>query len=94
MAFTARHEDPIDGLRMVSWDRGRLDGDPDLVARVEAAAQDLEGSKVGPHEGPYTFDNHLASDLSALIIMAQVLPGATFTGEVPERPAIPEGAVG
>lgn len=93
MAFVARGLLGTEEV-LVAWDKGVITGDQPAVEAVQAQAQALEGSQVGPHEGPYTYENHLASDLSAFIIMNQVVLAATFTGDLPERPAIPEGAVG
>lgn len=86
----------------VSWNNGALSGDADAVAFAQELARDLEGQTVGPWEGPYTEHNHLQEPLSALIIISDavaMLSGdgdsdTTVTGDVPERPAIPAGAIG
>lgn len=93
MAFTVTGF--LDGRAVrVDWDNGRLMGDQDGIIAVLAEAEANDGEPVGPHEGPVTFRDHLTSDLSAMILMAQALAPAVVTGDVPVRPAIPEGAIG
>jgi len=82
--------------RMVTWDNGRVIGDADAVEMVVADARLREGEAVGPIEGPTTGRRHLRSPLSALIIMSSLFDPDTLvlSGDVPERPPIPEGAIG
>lgn len=89
-------ESPPDQERCITWDRGRVRGDPALVEWVRSEARRLDGQRVGPEEGPYTRRGHLSSPLSACIIMAEAFLTNTvrITGDVPRRPPIPSGAIG
>ena len=81
----------------VEWrEGGRLFGDAAFVAEIAAEAALLSGRDIGPEEGPYTRYKHLSSPISAGIVIASLMVGGTVTvsGDVPERPAIPEGAKG
>jgi len=51
---------------------GRLTGDFNLVRLLEIEAEIMKGYKVGPSAGPFTVENHLASDLSAWFLLLQV----------------------
>lgn len=77
-----------DGKRVssVTWDDGKLSGDPYLVLSLEVLAEHLEGRRVGPPEGPHTVTNHLRSGLTVVILAEQVFPYRfTATGDVPTR---------
>lgn len=80
-------------IATVTWQDGKLDGDITAVRMVELQAELLEGRMVGP-VGIYTTQDHLSSDLSALMIIADVMDGViSVTGNVPTAPLPPEGAV-
>ena len=81
--------------RFVRWDAGAIDGDATAVALVQSKAASLDGRAGGPIEGPTTERNHLASGLSTLFILRDVFADdALYSGDVPVRPALPDGAVG
>lgn len=82
--------------RAVTWRDGTLRGDAALIAVATEQATALHGHPVGPHEGPVTTREHLASPLSALMILADLfIPGTVeLSGDVPQRPPIPKGAIG
>jgi hypothetical protein len=78
----------------VTWTDGELSGDAPAVERIHARAEELEGELVGPPTGPFTEVDHLQDGLSALFIMDEVFDAITeATGDVPEAPEVPEGAV-
>lgn len=57
----------------VTWTGGVLAGDKAAVDEVKALAQVLEGTAVGPEpDGPFTYANHLANPLSALLLIEDV----------------------
>jgi hypothetical protein len=76
-----------------TWRRGRLSGSPELVVAAIDRATGLDGERVGPVEGPATRHDHLASPLSACIIISALFIHGTqrYSGDVPMRPAIPRG---
>jgi hypothetical protein len=80
----------------ITWNDGKMEGDDFLVQSCRQEALLLVGERIGPHEGPYTRNRHLAEPTSACIIMVSLfVPNTvTFTGDIPERPALPEGAIG
>lgn len=82
--------------RAVTWRDGTLSGDAVLIAVATERATALHGHPVGPHEGLVTTHSHLASPLSALFILCDLfIPGTVdLSGDVPQRPPIPNGAIG
>jgi hypothetical protein len=81
----------------LTWDGGELSGDDLPIAWVLARADELDGVLVGPVEGPYTSTRcqHLQEPTSALYVITGVFTkGAELSGDIPMRPAIPEGAIG
>lgn len=82
--------------RAVTWDEGELRGDPILVELLRLEAETSDGYPIGPNEGPYTMRDHLRSDSSTLALLHTILaPGTvSFAGKRPERPEIPDGAIG
>jgi hypothetical protein len=88
----ALHTEP----RALCWDNGSLSGDPALVAAAVERAAAQAGEHVGPVEGPYSTTHHLSYPISALINMSDLFIPSTLSlsGDVPERPPIPEGAIG
>jgi hypothetical protein len=91
---------PRRGIRLgwgeITWNDGKMEGDEPLVEAVRQEALLLVGERIGPHEGPYTRNRHLAEPTSACIIMVSLfIPNTVrFSGDVPQRPAVPDGAVG
>ena len=69
------------------WTRGTLAGDPVMVAAARDRANALDGQHVGPVEGPVTITDHLASGISAVMILAALFVPCTIevTGDVPAR---------
>lgn len=95
--FTARGRltsDPGGPIRSIAWNDGVLTGDVTLVDHIRAWARALEGFQVGPIEGPITLTDHLASGVSAVMIIADRLVDPEFSGSIPTRPGIPPGAIG
>lgn len=96
MAFTVRGQ-----IRsrpaMLAWDAGRLDGDAFAVQQAQDDAAWYTGEVVGPVGGPYVTKNYFAEALSAAIFLQEVVfdrePELTWSGDIPEPPAVPEGAV-
>lgn len=84
-----------DKLRGVEWDNGTLTGDRLACFVLTQESEARRGVPVGPDEGPYTFRDHLRDPLSALMLMRELFSDdAQFSGDVPVRPDIPEGAIG
>lgn len=82
------------GRRAVTWEDGSLSGDAVVVALVEGEAAAREGSAVSFPTMDATFHNHLTSPLSFMLLAMDVLgPDAIATGDVPQFPAVPDGAV-
>jgi len=69
----------------VTWEDGKLSGDPLAVALVTGEARAEEGHPVGPAAGPYTEKNHLANPLSAYCLIEQ----AAFVVQRHEGDTIP-----
>jgi hypothetical protein len=86
---------PRDPVR-ITWDSGVLIGDTATVRLAQSHAAGLEGLPVGPPDGPTTETQHLMSPVSAVIILADLFLAESITleGDVPERAALPAGAVG
>lgn len=84
------------GYGEVTWEDGRLGGDEEIANVVRQEALLLAGERIGPHEGPYTRNRHLAEPTSACIIMVSVFTpdSVRLTGDVPKRPALPPGMKG
>jgi hypothetical protein len=64
-----------------------VSGDPVMVAAARDRAAALDGTHVGPVEGPVTNRDHLASAISAVMILAALfVPGTVeVTGDLPSR---------
>jgi hypothetical protein len=80
----------------VTWRDGVLSGDAALVSLIEGRARALEGTSVGPEEGPYTLHEHLRDPLSALMLMRACFPfdQQIVTGNYPTRPPLEPGDIG
>ncbi len=70
--------------RSVTWDDGKLEGDPFLVEAFQRADKRFTGWLIGPPQGPATSRNHLSSGLSTLYLADRVFLGPfQTTGGVP-----------
>lgn len=79
----------------VTWTNGRLTGDPWAVRAVLERARSLEGTDIGPIEGPYTNRLHMRTPIGAITVIAETFDAVDdVTGDVPERSALPIGAIG
>jgi len=87
---TAKNGDKV----TVTWEDGKLTGDYVTVRRAESLAKMLEGERVGPVCGPYTESDHLSDPISTLVILREIIDITDITGNVPQRPPIPDGAIG
>lgn len=69
----------------VTWKDGFVTGDKAALSELFALAGVMEGKRVGPEpEGPFTREDHLASALSAMILIEDVLDEVTGTeGHLP-----------
>jgi hypothetical protein len=88
MTGVLRHN-PEAGRLAVTWEDGDLSGDRIAVAALEAAAEELDGTSIGPIPGRFTDTNHLASALSTVILAWDWVfePGTiTTSGRVPTAP--------
>lgn len=83
----------------LTWDEGKLSGNPRLVALVRNQAKRWEDMPVGPVGGPYTRGRraHLASGLSTVHLLREICdPGTVpeiISGDAPEPPETPPGAI-
>lgn len=77
---------------VVMWEDGELTGDYLVVHRAKTIAKALEGERVGPVCGPYTYSNHLADPISTIGILREIINITRITGDRPERPPIPDDA--
>lgn len=73
----------------------KLEGDILAVDEVLLAAEVRKGEAVGPVGGPYVTENYLNDPLAALFLMLEVFDEGSLqaTGDVPEAPGAPEGAI-
>lgn len=72
----------------------KLDGDALAIDEVTLMAKLKTGDPVGPVGGPYVTSNYLASPLAAVFLIREVFDeGVEITGDVPEPPPVPDGAV-
>jgi hypothetical protein len=98
MAFYASGVVKLSGGRTGSlgWDNGTLSGDADLVDELIARAERLTGTAVGPVEGPYTTAKHLASGLSAAVLITDVFERDSLQvwGDVPMREPLDADSIG
>lgn len=69
----------------VRWDDGELSGDEALVRLLTDHADDLEGQTVGPGDGPFTTTDHLASPISTIELIYDLMADPLFVGDVPRR---------
>lgn len=78
----------------IEWSDGELHGPSEVVERVRARAEGLEGAPVGPPEGgtqPYSTSEHLANPHSARVLIERELDGGrseleVLEGEFPPAP--------
>lgn len=85
------------GLRGdLGWDNGELVGYPPFVEELTLRAERLNGTAVGPVEGPCTVRDHLRSGISAAILIADFFErdGFQVWGDVPEREPLDADAIG
>ena len=78
--------------RRLTWTDGALSGDPYAVARLRALASLLNGTRIGPPEGPNTMRDHLSSVYSALILVAEVFArgySISSVSGIPDRGSAP-----
>ena len=73
--------------------RPKLTGNPVVVKLIESEAQVLEGRPIGP-VGTYFENNYLYEPLAALFVMLEVFDEVLeISGDVPEAPDVPDGAI-
>jgi hypothetical protein len=82
----------------LTWEDGTLSSPDDhLVDYVQICAEAAEGRLVGLiPTGPFTSKDHLKDALSTLCLLQEIIPPGDWidvTGEVPEPPELPEGAI-
>jgi hypothetical protein len=71
----------------------KLTGDAVAVKFIEHKAKTLQGTLIGP-VGTYFDRNYLNDPLAALFLMLEVFDEILETsGDVPEAPAVPDGAI-
>jgi hypothetical protein len=92
-----RYTVAVDALGLagtVTWDHGRLAGDPWAVQRLELEALRLDGQLVGPGAGPYTRTAHLTDPLSAFFVMQTAFERVqVLEGDVPLAPEVEPDAL-
>lgn len=68
----------------ITWEDGKLSGDPATVWWIQQLAEMEEGQTVRMLVGPATTHDHLASPWSARALIQSVFPGkTTFAGAMP-----------
>lgn len=73
---------------------GVRDGHPLLLDMLESLAEAREGHLIGIPSGPYTRRNHLSSELSAYLLVRELLIPGTIDVEIgPAIPDVPLGAI-
>lgn len=82
----------------VTWENGELSGSAEaLLTLIRLEAEVLEGSLVGLiPTGPFTTTDHLKDPLSAFCLIQGMVPREDFlgaSGDIPEPPELPEGAI-
>jgi hypothetical protein len=87
-----------DTRQEVTWEDGELSGaGEDLLTLIRLEAEVREGSAVGLiPTGPFTTTNHLNNSLSAFCLIQSMVPPEDFldaSGDIPEPPELPEGAI-
>lgn len=80
-------------LYTVTYEAGQLTGDEFAVDVLQINNQALQGTLIGP-VGMYFDRDYLKNPLAALFLMREVFDEILeLTGEVPEPPDVPDGAV-
>jgi hypothetical protein len=87
-----------DARQEVTWEDEELSGtDEDLIYLIKMQAEVMEGQPVGLiHTGPFTTTDHLSDSLSAFCLIQSMVPSENFlgaSGDIPEPPELPEGAI-
>lgn len=79
----------------LTWEDGEFRGDPSAIFVLEARATAYEDEEIliGPPTGPFVTEDYLANPLAALWLVREVFEVLDATGDVPEPPEIPVGAV-
>jgi hypothetical protein len=82
----------------VTWEDGELTGaDVDFIDLIKMQAEVMEGQPVGLiPTGPFTTTDHLSDSLSAFCLIQSMVPPENFlgaSGDIPEPPELPEGAI-
>ena len=74
-----------DRVLEVTWDNGKISGDPFLVAVLTTEAKVREGTSVGPPGNVNVFTNHLQSGLSTFELLRDVFgeENVEMSGEFP-----------
>jgi hypothetical protein len=78
----------------VTWQDGRLSGDPFAVDLLQARAYALDDLPVGPMGGPYTGRDHLAIALSSVFIIRGVFDEILeYSDDEPPLPPVSDDTV-
>lgn len=80
----------------IQWTDGIVRGDRYACDLLRKFARDLDGTFVGPVEGPYTDRDHIRSGLSTVMLIRELFDEETlqWAGDVPAREPLPEGVIG
>jgi hypothetical protein len=80
------------GRQKVKWNKGDLEGEPDLVAWIKMKAGFL--GTYGYVVGPVRTHDHLASGVIALkFLVEEIFDNPEITGRIPRLPPTPDGVV-
>lgn len=97
MAYSVTVLDRAGAIHIVHWSEAiGLHGSAPIVEAVRALARSLDGVDTGPICGPYTTTTagHLQSGLTVFTMLDTLYhPILDTSGDAPERPPIPEGAI-
>src|SRR5258708_31450079 len=80
----------------LTWTDGVVTGsDKKAVAQMEQLAHDFDGALLGPPNGPYTTEQHLASPDTARMLLLMVLrySARISAGALPRQADPPPGAI-
>lgn len=79
----------------ITWNNGRLEGDPNIVAAFEWLASRRDGEALGAPTGPFTTnaEDHISNPISFAFLVNSIVDDPQYSGDVPRLPPLPDGAI-
>ncbi len=76
------------------WNNGEFSGDVNACRLLEITAEIYEDEDIviGPPTGPLWTEDYIADPLAAIWLVRELFEIVSAEGDVPEPPAIPDGA--